>query len=252
MVSMKDKKDLDLGCLKREAFDLLQQTDSIFAALLRSFGSESVVEKRALFCRNVKINLSDKQSLESKLKKMKERLWHENKEIKGHLANEQITATDLTTTRRLLKKVRGKLADLDSERESMECEEVVVDKDLLEQWMKWVQEMEGRCLVCAEGLEREADSVLGKKKALFKDMAKRLSGSASYYFTLRANVIKLCKDTKAACMRTVTHRRKGFGSVESEYMQEAGGLMTDYQVFIDNQKKFAEEFRQSACRLGLV
>ena len=244
--------DFDYRCLCEKALDLFQRTDLNFKVLLRSFGSDLVVEKRALFCRDVKANLSNRRSLESKLKKMKGRLWHENKEIKEHSADEQVTVTDMTTTRRLLKKVKEKLADLDLARASMDREEVVVDKGLLEQWIAWVQEMERRCLTGAEELERASDAVVGKKKALFKGMAQRLTGSASYYFTLRANVLKLCKGTQAACIRAITHRRKGSGSVESEYVQEANGLMIDYKVFIDNQKKFAEEFRRSAVRLGLI
>lgn len=249
---MKNKIDCDIGLLYGEALDLLQQTDLYFKRLLLSFGSDAVLEKRALFCRNMKANLSDRQSLESKLNKMKERLLHENKELKEHGKKELVTVIDMTTTRRLLKKVRQALVDLDLARESMEREEIVVDKRLLVQWMAWVREMERCCLACAEKLERGADSSVGKKRILLSGMARRLTGSASYYFTLRTNVVKLCKETQSACVRTITHRRKGFESLESEYVQEAMVLMTDYKVFIDNQKKFAGEFRRAACHLDLV
>lgn len=52
--------DFDYRCLCEKALDLFQRTDLNFKVLLRSFGSESVVEKRALFCRDVKANLSNR------------------------------------------------------------------------------------------------------------------------------------------------------------------------------------------------
>lgn len=255
---MKNEPDdnLDFRCFYDEAMNILDGIrDCIFVTLLKSFESEAVSKGRVSFCRNVQTYLSDKCSLESKRKKLRERLGYENKQIKKCEAGGRDVSIDVTTTRRLLKQTEKKIKALKTADAFMEGGVVAVDKNLLERWMLWTKETEEKCLTCAEGLEKlvASNAFNGKVKAFLKDVNHRMRESASYYSVLRVDVVKLCEEVKASCVRAVKSGRRGSESViQDKYFRGANVLLSDYRTFVNNQKKFADEFRWSAHRLGLV
>ena len=257
-VSMKNgcADNLDFRCFFDEAISILDGIrDCIFVALLRSFDSESVAKGRESFCRDVQTYLSDKRSLESKRKKLRERLGYENKQIQRRKTDGQEVAVDVMTTKRLLKQPEMKIRVLKAADASTGSGDVVVDKSILERWMSWTKEMKAKCLACAEGLEKMASSkdFNGKPKVFLKDVNCRMRESASYYSILRMDVVKLCEQTKVSCVRAVKSGRRGRESIiRDEYVHGANVLLSDYRTFVNNQKKFADEFRRSVQRLGIA